>query len=56
MKNIQKFMREHKFEDAVGMFRAARFVSLCALSIKLDSNDFRKLKGSLSKIRSYKTG
>ncbi|KAJ2951910.1 hypothetical protein O0L34_g4163 [Tuta absoluta] len=26
MKNIQKRMREHKFEDAVGMFRAAREV------------------------------
>lgn len=35
MKNIQKLMREHKFEDAVGMFRAARFVlSLNIIALK----------------------
>lgn len=28
MKNIQKLMRDYKFEEAVGMFRAARFVPI----------------------------
>lgn len=28
MKNVQKLMKEYKFEDAVGMFRAARFVKM----------------------------
>lgn len=28
MKNVQKLMKEYKFEDAVGMFRAARFVKI----------------------------
>lgn len=31
MKNIQKQMREYKFEDAVGMFRAARYALVIIL-------------------------